>query len=290
MGTDRNAICFCGSGKKYKKCHGAPALQAQGRPDKFKLNRVLAYKGSLGQAREKFCADYASAKKASIESVEKKLRAEAAAAGKSVSCVKGCARCCSLFILASLQECECIVHYLYQQEDALERFMRSFENWRERIHKIDGCFCSLNNLQSRIILGQASEEERELFRQEEEFYAEQQLPCPFLTENSCSIYEIRPYVCAGVMSVSPPDWCNPDHPSHQQMSYVKAELDLGQDIPYFVSPQDNLVFASMPFLVYRILENGWDVLSAVPGLEKLKDEAFSDPSMRAALRDAIAGR
>jgi Fe-S-cluster containining protein len=290
MGTDRNAACFCGSGKKYKKCHGAPPAQEQSKPDKFKLNHMLAYKGSVGRAREQFCLDYAAAKKVSIQTVEEKLRAEAASANEEVSCKKGCNACCHLYILASLQECDTIVHYLYRHDEALSHFLNTFPGWRERIQKIEPCFLQLNNLQNRIVFGQASDKEKQQFLKEEATYAEENIPCPFLSEGACSIYEVRPYVCAGVMSVSPPEWCSPAHLSHQEMSYVKAELDLAQDIPYFRPATSNIVFASMPFLVYRILENGWDVLAAVPGLEKLKEDAFNDPGMRAAMRDVTTGR
>jgi hypothetical protein len=31
QGTERNQLCYCGSGKKFKKCHGAPG-QARARP------------------------------------------------------------------------------------------------------------------------------------------------------------------------------------------------------------------------------------------------------------------
>ena len=178
------------------------------------------------------------------------------------------------------------MRYLYRHEDTLSHFMGAFESWREHIQKIDESFRRLNGLQTRIVQGQASEEERQQFRREEAFYAEQNIPCPFLRDGSCSIYEVRPYVCAGVMSISPPDWCWPEHPSHQDMAFVKASIDMQQDMPYFVPAAQKAVFASMPFLVYRILENGWDVLASVPGLEKLKEEAFNDPGMRAALRDA----
>ena len=257
-----------------------------GNPDKFSLNRALAYKGSVGQARESFCAEYAKAKQATIRQLEEKLKAEALSADRAITCGKGCSRCCYLYILASLQECETVVHYLYEHEDALNHFMSAFGEWRERIGKIEDTFKRLNNLQARITLGQASLVERELFRKEDFFYAEQDIPCPFLKDDCCTIYEVRPYACAGVMSVSPPEWCHPANPSHQQMSYVKAEMDLGLDMPYFAPTAGKVEFRSLPIMAYNILENGWEALAQIPGLEKLKREAMNDPAMRRALREA----
>jgi Fe-S-cluster containining protein len=285
MSPDRNAPCFCGSGKKFKKCHGSPQAQSSIRQDKFKLNRALAYKGALGKARAEFCADYALSKKASIAVVEEKLRAEAAAKGAAVTCSRGCIHCCHLFILATLQECEAIVYHLYQHDDLLAAFMDNFEEWRSDVNKIDACFRRLNSLHAKLAAGQATEAEGREYLEQEEVYKAAHIPCPFLIGGACSIYELRPYVCAGVMSISPPGQCSPAHHSHKERAYVKAELNMQEDAPYFVKPAQTPIFASMPFLVYRILENGWDVISSVPGLERLKEEAFADPLMRAAMRD-----
>ena len=287
MLTDGNAPCPCGSGKQYQQCHGAAEDQSQRSPDNFALNRALAYKGSLGQAREKFCVDYAAAKQDSIQTLEQELRAKAAAADKTISCQKGCNACCNLFVLATLQECDTIVHYLYQHDEALNHFRQSFEPWRQRLSTIDDCFQHLTRLQDRMMTGEASAEERQQYRQEEAVYAAQNLPCPFLKDDTCSIYEVRPYVCAEILSISLPEWCRPEHPSHQEMSYVKAELNLELDMPYFAPTQSKITMGSMPFLVFGILEKGWDMLALMPGLNKLKSEAFNDPTMRAALRKVL---
>ena len=60
-------------------------------------------------------------------------------------------------------------------------------------------------------------------------------------------------------------------------------MHLENDMPYFAQPESKCIVSSMPFLVHRILEEGYDALSSVPGLENLKKAAFNDPEVRSTL-------
>jgi len=282
----RNAPCPCGSGKKYKKCHGAASSPGQSKPDYVSINRAVAYKGGIGRLREAFCVDYTAAKKEIIHRIESGLPQMVAANGKSISCSKGCSHCCLLFVVASLQECECIVYYLYHHEEALQHFLRAFSSWRERVIRIERCFRKINLLHEKITCGEASKEEEQMFDAECDLYARQNIPCPFLVDGACSIYEVRPYVCARLAAVTPAEWCQPGHPRQGEVEHFKAEIHLDKDMPYFMQPKGDCVFSCMPFLVYRILEEGYDVLSSVPGLENLKKAALSDPEIQSALSRA----
>ena len=71
--------------------------------------------------------------------------------------------------------------------------------------------------------------------------------------------------------------------------HLKAQMQFENDMPYFTPPASDCVFSSMPFLVYRLLNEGYDALATVPGLEKIKDEAYADPEVKAALREIGAG-
>ena len=258
MKPERNAPCPCGSGKKYKKCCG----QNQ-QPDYFSINRAAAYNGLIGRQREAFCVDYTAFKAAKLAEIDQALKQEVASTGVNISCSRGCAHCCTQFVVASLQECECIIYYLYKHEKELGHFIRTFGDWRDNILKIESCFRKINDLGEKINLGQATEEDRRLFGEESRVYANQNNPCPFLIEGACSIYEVRPYVCANYFSVSPPEWCQPSHPSTRQAIHMKIGLQLGNDLPYFALPKGDRIISSMPFLVYRILEEGYAALSSV---------------------------
>jgi hypothetical protein len=116
----------------------------------------------------------------------------------------------------------------------------------------------------------ASDMEVELFYDQCGAYGLADIPCPFLVEKSCSIYPLRPYVCAGVVSVTPREWCHSSHPNVGNVQNVKVPFQLEEDMPYFAAPGGSYFYSSMPFLVYRILEEGLGALSSVPGLEELK--------------------
>ena len=286
MNPDRNAPCPFGSGKKYKKCHGMPSSQAtKTSPDKIEVNRSIAYRGAVGQRREGFCAAYATAKKTTLVSIADRLRQGAEENGKTISCARGCSHCCKMFVVASLQECEAIVHHLYNNEPALRLFLRNFARWNERILRIEGSFRRINTIHARMTAGEASEAEISQFDVECDTYAMQDIPCPFLADNACAIYEVRPYVCARIVAITPSEWCRAGHPRQGEAMHLKAQMQFEKDMPYFAPPASDCVFSSMPFLVYRLLNESYDALITVPGLEKLKDEACADPDVRAALRD-----
>jgi Fe-S-cluster containining protein len=254
------------------------------------VNRTIAYRGAVGKRREAFCAAYAASKKTTLTNIADNLRKEADASGKTISCGRGCSHCCKLLVVASLQECEAIVHHLYNHEATLKLFLRNFARWNERILRIEGSFRRINTLHAKITAGEASEAEIKEFDAQCDTYALQDIPCPFLADNACAIYEVRPYVCARIVAVTPSEWCRAGHPRQTEAMHLKAQMQFEKDMPYFAPLAGDCVFSSMPFLVYRLLYEGYDALSTVPGLEKLKDEAYADPEVQAALRDAGARR
>jgi hypothetical protein len=278
---ERNVPCPCGSGKKFKKCCGAPLVPSK--PDYIAFNRTLAYQGDVGRRREAFCIDYMTLKKVKIAEMEDRLKQKVTPSNKAISCSKGCGYCCNLFVDATLQECECIVYYLYQHQEVLRHFLYAFDDWRERILKIEDLYRSLDKLGGKIAAGLANEEEKRTYCEECSTYARAGISCPFLAEGACSIYEVRPYVCAGLIATTPQEWCNPSHPRNAQVQHFNIRLELSMDMPYFAKPKSNYIFSSMPPLVHRILDEGYDALSSVPGLEKLKEMAFSDPEVQTVL-------
>jgi hypothetical protein len=285
--TERNTPCPCGSGKKYKKCCGLTGTRDRMIPDHFHINRAVAYKGAIGSRREAFCKAYTVLKRARLQEMENKLK-EMVSAGETISCSRGCTHCCEQFVAASLQECECIVFYLYHHDEALEHFIQAFGVWRDRILRIEPTFRKINELGEKIVSGQAADEELKLLKEKGRVYDRQKNPCPFLINASCSIYEVRPYICAGHLSTSPQDWCEASHPDNPRARHITITVPLGNDMPYFVQPKSKHTFSPLPLLVYRILEEGYGALSSIKGLEPLKDEVLNDPQVRVALRNAGA--
>jgi Fe-S-cluster containining protein len=289
LSPDRNGPCPCGSGKKYKKCHGLETA-ASVKSDPLAVNRIVAYKGAVGRRREIFCREYAAVKRTTLTAVADKLRQEAAATGKTISCGKGCSHCCKMFVVASLQECEAIVYHLYNNESSLKLFIRNFPRWNERVLRIDASFRRMNEFHARMTAGEATKEEIRQFDLECDTYAAADIPCPFLSDNACAIYDVRPYVCARIVAITPSDWCRAGHPRQREAIHLKAQMQFEKDMPYFEPLTSDCVFSSMPFLVYSLLQEGYTALLRVPGLEKLKEQADHDLEVQVALKQAGLSR
>ena len=284
MSPERNDPCPCGSGKKYKKCCGAQVDRGQNKPDPLHVNRFVAYKGAIGKRREAFCRKYIAFKQDAITDVIQELKQEVASIGQTISCHRGCNECCSCFVIGTVQECEAIVYYLYQHEEILQHFLRSYKTWGARIDAIRPIFNRAGKLQEKVMSGTAGDDERAALYDALEIYMRQKIACPFLLDGACSIYEVRPFVCAGVVATSPPEWCEPLHPCHGQVMLAKAEVFVDNDMPYFLKLQ-KIVYSCMPVLVNAILHQGYTTLASMPGLEQITHEVVSDPEVQAALRE-----
>jgi len=265
MSPDRNELCTCGSGKKYKKCCGAvPAEQ-----DPVVRNRSIAYTGDIGRRRQQFCLDYTIYKQDVMEHGQQFIREKVAAEGDAISCDKGCSKCCILYVFANLQEAECITHYLYQHEDVLQHFLSAYGSWRKDLGMFYNKLPRLDQMIARNLSGKLSTEEQSRFQADINSYTSCRTPCPFLINDACSIYEVRPFVCASLVSVSPTEYCQWDTPGANQAKYYRFGFNMEADFPYFVKPRSSIVFGCMPELVHRIIEGGYSFLSTIEGLESL---------------------
>ncbi|MCL2150412.1 MAG: YkgJ family cysteine cluster protein [Dehalococcoidia bacterium] len=266
MKDDR--LCTCGSGLAYGACCGRVVKE----DDPIRDIRLSAYAGEIGSRRAEFCRSYTFHKREALAEISARLSREAQAAGNTLSCHQGCASCCYVYVVASLQECEAIVYYLYQHPSVLQHFQGTFQTWRVGITKIQDTFADISRLQQKRLSRTDTSEDKQEFDKALITYTQQNLPCPFLKDGSCLIYEVRPYACAGLVSTTPADWCAAGHLHHHEIRLLKANTNLDGDPPYFANPTNPVSLASMPALVYEILYYGWDFLVRVPGCAHLNDK------------------
>lgn len=111
-------------------------------------------------------------------------------------------------------------------------------------------------------------------------YLELNIPCPFLSNNECSIYEVRPYACASIVAITPGEWCSP---ANDNICEVRVSNIVPKHVPYFREPS-RLVLLPTPLGVYEILAGGFIWLSDLPGLKGLDTEAMTDPEVRPMLQ------
>lgn len=126
----------------------------------------------------------------------------ASSTGVAISCKKGCAACCRMMIPLAPPEALAIRTLVEalpasQKEPLLERFQQAQQTLRE---------AGLEEGLQHVAFSdeQITDEDLEPLNRA---YYELQMPCPFLVDNACSIYEHRPSACRELLVTSPADLC-----------------------------------------------------------------------------------
>lgn len=111
-----------------------------------------------------------------------------AEAGGKISCFKGCSRCCSRIVVASRVEALALIDYIYAFTD----FDRDETNRRVGEH-------------AALLRGFL--DDRSGGDDENAVWFEKNIPCPFLRDEICSVYEGRPLSCRLYHSLDDPERC-----------------------------------------------------------------------------------
>lgn len=243
--------------------------------------KSIAYKGQIGRRREAFCLQQIRLKRHIISQIEKTLAASESQTGAEVSCTKGCSACCSMYIEASIQECEAIVYYLYHHDGALAAFLQAYPAWRSALRQRGDIFKGRNRFWEPPADAASAVTLWQEFAQAEDRYFEQGIPCPFLSSDECTIYEVRPYVCASYAVCSPPEFCRPRSSGRPRV--IKAiPHGVRTDRSFYHPPQlPEYVLSTMQIMVYEILKSGPTCFAAagIKGLEDLDSVWLADPEV-----------
>ena len=146
--------------------------------------------------------------------------------GSPASCTAGCDACCRQLITISPMEAQAIAEYVDRSPETAARADESIRKWRDEVAW-------------RLDLSEAVER----FRQADGYvsgpeggrleadYWNARLPCPFLHEGQCSIYEVRPFNCREHYVLSDPLLCqvNLDAPvpAGTRMEYRAVASEVG---------------------------------------------------------------
>jgi hypothetical protein len=245
--------------------------------DVFRLNKEIAYAGSIGKKRKDFCIDFIKKKKETISDIQAGQVQAAAKNGEKITCHDGCAYCCLFYMHASIQECEAIVYYLYNNEDAYEAYLKNYANWREKLRQNGDIFQKCAQLWYEKIAPGAGLKESQAFNDESVRYRDQNLRCPFLNNGSCSIYEVRPFLCAGTVATTPGEWC---YKSKNSPKIYKTQSAAIFDKSFYYKEIDEFILTFFPITVYYILEGGYKMLARITGLEDLEEKVLQEPEVK----------
>lgn len=117
--------------------------------------------------------------------------------GKEVSCKKGCGACCRQPVPISETEAMAIVEVVENMEEPRKteikrRFSQAVKHFQEKgwLEKLESCKKNPSELQHVVM----------------EYFWEN-IPCPFLEDESCSIHPNRPLACREYIVTSPASNC-----------------------------------------------------------------------------------
>ena len=276
----RNAACPCGSGKKYKRCCGVSgdvvSKTRNHNSQSFELSESIAYKGRLGQLRYKFCEEFIEEKNANFANIANTQKEYEEKNNLTISCKKNCIKCCTHFIGGSLQECEAIVFFLYSHKEAMEKFLKQYAIWRQIISLNEPLFRSVAKSYRQMTMSGYKKEVYENHMHLTQAYLHLDIPCPFLWNRQCLIYEVRPYGCASLFStekmVDSGKGCSPS----SQMS-VTSQCS---EKTYFYGEKTNIILSCVPVMVYQILKDGVAFLATIPGLKNMEQDFLNDASIK----------
>ncbi|MCP9455652.1 MAG: YkgJ family cysteine cluster protein [Nitrospira sp.] len=122
--------------------------------------------------------------------------------GRCCSCTKGCAACCRMLVPLSPPEAFRLMEVIrllpIEQQD---RIVARLEQSKSLLRS--------HGIWQRLLDVGASERplnDDELAPLNEAYYS-LRMPCPFLEDETCSIYNERPSACRELLVTSPPDYC-----------------------------------------------------------------------------------
>jgi Fe-S-cluster containining protein len=137
--------------------------------------------------------------------------------GRQISCRAGCGACCRQPVPVSPHEMELLRSVVEGMESGRrERVRQRFADAVERMRQ-GGILEAVKGI------GALSEEER---LEAGHRYFALGIACPFLEDESCSIYEQRPMRCREYLVTSPPDHCANPAPETVKMVELKAAPSL----------------------------------------------------------------
>src|SRR5579884_4435409 len=124
-------------------------------------------------------------------------------AGAVISCRQGCAACCRMLVPVSAPEAFSLLEAIERlPSEERERLERKLSEARNRLDEA-GLLARLQTVADAE--SPMSDEELEPLNRA---YYGLRLPCPFLENESCSLYEHRPAACRELLVTSPAELCD----------------------------------------------------------------------------------
>jgi len=127
--------------------------------------------------------------------------------GSRVSCKAGCSACCRQLVVISLVEAQALADAVSAMPASRQQEIR--RRFAEAIHRLEsaGMLDADEAKGDRPLLDQDSGAAPPSVPALARRYFQLQIPCPFLEDESCSVYSERPLVCREYVVTSPAENC-----------------------------------------------------------------------------------
>ncbi len=242
--------CPCGSRLKLKECCVSEDIAAIKR--RFVGDCVFP-------ERMDWAAGYLEYKTINNQQIAIEQRDYVNSIGKEITCQKRCSKCCLEFIAARLEECDGIAVYLYFYPDIMNTFLKNYDAWHRRV-TAGGNILQKISVAHQKTFDTRAVEDKKIFEDLALEYARQYACCPFLKNDECIIYPVRPYTCSVYSVISDRKYCSPDFP---QEVYVQNKLKLRSavnplyfDTDYYVDLEGRMIFGPMQSMVHHLIKHG----------------------------------
>lgn len=127
---------------------------------------------------------------------------QAVEAGQTISCKMGCAACCRMLVPLSAPEAFALRDYVGQlPADRRTPLLNRISDTKDRLSR-EGLWDQLNDVAEAS--KPVPDEELDPINRS---YYELRIPCPYLENELCSIYEARPAACRELLVTSPAELC-----------------------------------------------------------------------------------
>lgn len=211
--------------------------------------------GSHGSWREDFRQKYSAILLRIQRSTHARLLEVLTSTGETISCRDRCCHCCFHYVTISIGHGIVIADYLYKRPATLERFLNNYESWRRTGRSISDRIDRKRTeaLSASVPIEDIIRETRSLSTQ----YFDAHIPCPFLVDDRCSIYEVRPWSCSGHYSTTPPAWCSSSAAQNKAVLYNQIPDD--EDLAAVLRTADSRLILhefALPSMIYRLLTEG----------------------------------
>jgi Fe-S-cluster containining protein len=184
--------------------------------------------------------------------------------GLKVSCKQGCGACCRQLVPISEIEARRLTHVVNDvPEERRAEILGRFERARQRLQDAG----LLERVRTPAVMTPEQRKEHGLE------YFRLGIPCPFLEDESCSIYAERPIACREYLVTSPAENCA--NPTAETVKCVKVPLEVSKTLRSFGGGRNDRTDQWVPL----ILALEWaaehpDDAKSLPGPEMIR-ELFS---------------